>query len=171
LTSSVSYRSQTKLLVSLSPGIHVRRLQKLLGASFTTTRYHVDILERDGEIVRSKDGRYDRLYPAGTAEGMKAVYAVLQSKTARKVLQALADCSPQELTNGDLSERTNLPRSTVSECIRHVVGASMVRRYVTMDGRILYELQDKEEVLRLLGTFKRSVLNAAADRFIDLWDL
>ena len=171
MTAKASYRNQTKLIVSLSPGIHVRRLQRLLGASFSTTRYHVENLERDGEIVRSKDGRYDRLYPAGTAEGMKAVYSALQNKTTRKVLQALADGHPPELTNGDLAERTGLPRSTISECIHHIAGASMVRRSLSMDGRILYELQDKEEVLRLLAAFKRSVLNTAADRFIDLWDL
>jgi len=171
LTPNVSYRNQTKLIVSLSPGIHVRKLQKVLGASFSTTRYHVDHLERDGEIVRSKDGRYDRLYPAGTAEGMKAVYAVLQSKTARKVLQALADGNPRELTNGDLSARTRLPRSTVSECITHIASASLVRRSLTIDGRILYELQDKEEVLRLLVAFRKSIIDIAADRFIDLWDL
>ena len=171
MTPQVSYRNQTKLIVYLSPGIHVRKLQKLLGASFSTTRYHVENLERDGEIVRSKDGRYDRLYPAGTAEDMKAVYAVLQSKTARRVLEALADCSSRELTNGDLSERTHLPRSTVSDCLRHVASASMVRRSLTVDGRILYGLQDREEVLRLLAAIRRHVLNVAADRFIDLWDI
>ena len=143
----------------------------MLGASFSTTRYHVESLERDGEIVRSKDGRYDRLYPAGTADGMKAVYAVLQSKTARKVLQALADSYPSELTNADVSGRTSLPRSTVSECVQHAASARLVRRSLTADGRILFELQDREEVLRLLATFRRSVLNVAADRFIDLWDL
>jgi predicted transcriptional regulator len=157
--------------VSLSPGIHIRRLQKLLGASFSTTRYHVENLERDGEIVRSKDGRYDRLYPAGTAENMKAVYAILQSKTARKVLQALTDGNLHELTNGDLSERTRLPRSTVSDCVAHMSRVSLVRRSLTADGRILYQVPDKEEVLRLLAAFQRNILNIATDRFIDLWDL
>jgi predicted transcriptional regulator len=171
LTSRVSYRSQTRLIVSLSPGIHVRKLQKLLGASFSTTRYHVEGLERNGEIVRSKDGRYNRLYPAGTAEGMRAVYAALQSKSARTVLQALADAYPDELTNGDLSERAHLPRSTVSDCIRHVASVSMVSRSLAVDGRILYRLQNRDEVLQLLAAFRRSVLNVAADRFIDLWDL
>ena len=170
-SASSSYKAQALLIVSLSPGIHIRRLQKLLGASFSTTRYHVDNLERGGEIVRSKDGRYDRLFPKGTAEEMKPVYAVLQSKISRQVLQALADSSPLELTNGDLSERTRLPRSTVSECIAHMGRASLVRRSLTADGRVLFGVQDREEVLRLLVTFQRNLLNIAADRFIDLWDL
>src|ERR1700685_952973 len=77
-------RERVKKIVSLSPGIHLRMLQKLLGASFSTTRYHVEGLRRDGEIVCSKEGRYQRLYPAGTTDGSKATYAVLQGKTARK---------------------------------------------------------------------------------------
>ena len=164
-----SNRAQTKLIVSLSPGIHLRKLQELLGASFTTTRYHVANLERDGEIIRSKDGRYDRLYPAGTAESMKAVYATLQNRAARKTLQALADCH-HELTNGDLSERTHLSRSTVSECITHLRSASLVRRSLKADGLVVYELQDREEVSRLLAVFEKGALKIAADAFIDLWD-
>jgi DNA-binding IclR family transcriptional regulator len=165
------YRTQTKLIVSLSPGVHIRRLQKLLGASFSTTRYHVDKLEREGEIVRSKDGRYDRLYPTGTLEGMKAVYAILQGNSARKVLQALAEAGQRELTNGDLSELTRLPRSTVSESVAQLSKASLVRRSLAADGRILFRIQDREEVLALLAVFQRNLLDIAADRFIDLWEL
>jgi len=157
--------------VSLSPGIHLRKLQKLLGASFSTTRYHVESLERDGEIVRSKDGRYDRLYPTGTADDMKAVYAVLQNGTARKILQALADSDNHAVTNGDLSERTHLPRSTISECITHLSRVGLVGRSLTSDGRILREVQDREETLRLLAVFQKGILNIAADSFIELWDL
>jgi predicted transcriptional regulator len=171
LRTANPFRAQTRRIVTLSPGIHVRRLQKVLGASFSTTRYHVEGLERDGEIVRSKDGRYDRLYPAGTPENMKVVYAALQSKTSRKVLQALADNGSLELTNGDLSQRTSLPRSTVSECVTHLTAVALVRRSFTAEGRVLFEVRDKEEVLRLLAAFHGNMLNLAADRFIDLWDL
>jgi len=143
----------------------------LLGASFSTTRYHVDNLERDGEILRSKDGRYDRLYPIGTSESMKAVYAVLQSKTARKVLQALVDSGPRELTNGDLSELTHIPRSTVSESVGQLSSISLVKRSLTADGRILYKVQGSKEITSILASFQRNMLSLAADRFIDLWDL
>jgi predicted transcriptional regulator len=171
LSTGTSYRAQAKLIVSLFPGIHVRRLQKLLGASFSTTRHHVGSLERDGEIVRAKDGRYDRLYPFGTDDGMRAVYAILQSKTSRKILQTLADSSPGVLTNGDLSELTRIPRSTVSECIARMSKAALMKRSLTFDGRITYEIRDKDEVLRLLAAFRTNILNMAADRFIDLWEI
>ena len=171
MTAQRSYRAQTVLIVSLSPGVHIRRLQKLLGASFSTTRYHVERLEQDGEIVRSKDGRYDRLFPAGMPDSTKTVYATLQSDNARKILRVLTQEDPQELTNAELSERTSLSRSTVSECVGGMSRASLVRRSITADGRILFRVQDRAEMLQLLSVFQRNLLSIATDRFIDLWDI
>jgi len=164
-------RAQTKLIVSMSPGIHLRKLQRLLGASFTTTRYHVGNLERDGEIVRWKDGRYDRLYPAGTAEGMKEVYSVLQSKTARRILQSLSDGGGQDMTNGDLSDKLHISRSTLSEYVAHLCKAGLLRRSLAADGRILFGVEDAQELSRILAVFEKNMLSIATDRFVDLWDI
>jgi predicted transcriptional regulator len=158
------------MIVSLSPGIHLRRLQKLLGTSFSTTRYHVDGLARDGEIVCSKEGRYQRLYPAGTAEDSKATYALLQSETARRVLGALLH-GRGDLRNSDLCETAGLPRSTVSECTALLNEVGLVKRHVTADGHVLYGVQDRERTLELLAAFERNLLDIATERFTDLWDL
>ena len=133
------------MIVSLSPGIHLRKLQKLLGTSFSTTRYHVEGLRRDGEIVCSKEGRYQRLYPAGTSDGSKAAYAVLQSKTARRILSALAH-DQRDLRNGDLSEIVKMPRSTVSECTSLLSGAGLATRRIGADGHALYGIAQSYEL-------------------------
>lgn len=163
-------RERAKMIVSLSPGIHLRKLQKLLGTSFSTTRYHVESLTRGGEIVSTMDGRYQRLYPAGTADSSKAMYALVQSKSARKVLRALAH-SQADLRNGDLAEIVRMPRSTVSEHIALLSGAGLVSRRVTGDGYTLYGIQDREGVLELLDAFEKNLLDIATDRFTELWDL
>lgn len=165
-----SNRERAKLIVSLSPGIHLRRLQKLLGTSFSTTRYHVEGLRRDGEIVCSKEGRYQRLYPTGTADGSKATYALLQSKNARKILGALAN-GGRDLRNGDLCEILNLPRSTVSEYVALLSKAGLVGRHVNPDGHASFGIQDRERTLELLAAFEKNMLDIATDRFTDLWDL
>ena len=165
-------RSQAKLIISMSPGIHLRKLQKLLGTSFTTTRYHVDGLERDGEIVRHKDGRYDRLYPAGTAEHMKQVYAVLQSKTARRILAAMVEAGGLSASGTELSEELEVSRSSLTEYFGLLSGAGLVkRRSPALDGRTVYAVQDLDEARRLLTAFQKGVLSFATDGFIDLWDM
>jgi predicted transcriptional regulator len=163
-------RERAKMIVSLSPGIHLRKLQKLLGTSFSTTRYHVEGLRRDGEIVCSKEGRYKRLYPAGTTDASKATYALLQSEAARKVLGALVR-GQGDLRNGDLCEMAGLPRSTVSENTALLSDAGLVRRHVTADGHALYGIQDRQRTLELLAVFEKNLLDIATDRFTDLWDL
>jgi predicted transcriptional regulator len=163
-------RARAKAIVSLSPGVHLRKLQKLLGASFSTTRYHVRNLELDGEIVCSREGRYRRLYPAGTDDGSKTVYAFLQSKNARKILGALAQ-NQRDLSNGGLFEMVDLPRSTISEHLASLNRAGLVRRHVTADGCVLYQIQNRERMLNLLAAFEKNLLNMATDSFIDLWDL
>ncbi len=163
-------RALAKQVVSLLPGIHLRRLQKLLGTSFTTTRYHVASLERDGEIVRSRNGRYDRLYPVGTPEDLKSAYACLQSETARTVLHVLVE-NPDDLTKTDISAKVNLAGSTTGECITLLEQANLVRRAFTADGRTVYGVKDGEKVLPLLAAFRRNLLSVTTDNFVDLWDI
>ena len=163
-------RERAKLIVLLFPGVHLRKLQKLLGASFSTTRYHVERLTRDGEIVCSKEGRYQRLYPSGISDASRATYAVLQSKTARKILGVLAQ-NRQELRNGDLCAIAKLPRSTVSECTTLLCRVGLVGRRTGADGHALYGIKDGEGSLKLLSAFEKNLLDIASDRFADLWDI
>jgi predicted transcriptional regulator len=168
--SSLNFnRLRTKKVVSLFPGIHLRKLQRVTNTSFNTTRYHVRNLERDGEIVCSTEGGLKRLYPVGFDERARKVQALLLDKTARKILATLLDAGA--LSNGDLSGLTSLAKSTVSEHIDALRKADVVRRNVALDGSVSYEVQDREEVASLMAAFRNNLLTSATDRFIDLWDI
>ncbi len=164
-------RLRVKELVSLSPGIHLRKLQRVLGISWTTARYHVRNLVLDGEIVSWRDRGHSRLFPAGTADDMKAVYGCLQSKSARKVLGQITAATTLGLTQAELSESVRLSRSTVSSCVAALDKAGLVRRSSMADGRVTLEVQDRALVMGLLATFGRTKLDVATDRFSDLWDI
>lgn len=145
-------------------------LQRLLGTSFTTTRYHVDNLERDGEIVCSRVGGHSRLFPVGMADEMKAACACLQSRTARKVLQGLIE-GPQCMTQLDLSDRLQISRSSTNEWVSQLNDVHLIDRHFSPDGRVVYGIRDRENALQLLAMFNRNVLNVASDNLIDLWDI
>ena len=172
MNSQNANRLRVKELVSSSPGIHLRRLQKLLGVSWSTTRYHVYNLMKDGEIVSSPSRGHNRLYPAGTTHEMKTVYACLQNKSVRKVLRGLANGATSGLTQAKLSEMVRLSRSTISSCVATLDGVGFVRRRSTTDGQVTLEVQDRKQVLELLAVFDRNdLLSVATDRFSDLWDI
>lgn len=145
-------------------------LQRLLGTSFSTVRYHVSSLERDGEVLIRRDHRYQRLYPRGTSDAMQAVYAVLHRGTTRRVLQAIADRDAQSLTIADLASKVRLSTSAVAECVKQLGIAGLVTRSHATDGRVRCEVRDRELVLELLAAFRRNALDIAADNLIDLWD-
>jgi biotin operon repressor len=145
-------------------------LQRILGTSFSTVRYHVDNLEKDGEVIRRSDRRYERLYPSGTSETMQSAYAVLQRKSARKVLQFAADHNAVNSTVADLARGAGLSRSAVAECINQLSEAGLLVRSRDADGTIRWEVRDMDLATQLLVGFRRSMIDVASDNLIDLWD-
>jgi predicted transcriptional regulator len=162
-------RLRTKKAISLFPGVHLRLLQRMTKTSFNTTRYHVRNLELAGEIVCSKEGGHERLYPAGLGEKERALHALMLDKTTRKIIETLL--KNPALGNGELAQATKAAKSTVSEHIDVLRDAGLVRRNIAVDGGVSYELLEKEEVARLLGIFRANLLTSVADSFVDLWDI
>jgi len=148
-SSSSSSRPRVLRLISLLPGIHVRELGRLLGISFSSTRYHVDKLCVAGEVVRQTEKGHVRLYPAGVEARDKIVYSFLRMKRSRDILIALAKDS--KLTNKEICYGTGLSKSTVSKCIHDLVSVDLVKIQVSKtEGTITYEISDPKYLLQLL---------------------
>jgi len=160
-------RLKTKKIVSLFPGIHLRKLQRVMNTSFNTTRYHVHNLERSGEIVCSNEGGHTRLYPIGLDERRMGIQTAILNRTSRRILSALLESGP--MGNGDLSDLTKLARSTVSEHLESLRSSNVVRRKVSVDGTVTYEVLGREDVEEVMAAFRESL--STTDRFIDLWDI
>ncbi len=161
-------RLRVKFLVSLSPGVHLRELQRLLGMSFNSTRYHVDKLTKAGEIVRVEEGGYSRLYPTGTSEAERTLFAIVRAETDRKILLCLATASI--LSNKQLCDQTSLAKSTISEHLAELVRIGIVKTGQIGTTSLMYELEEPERIRSLLMSLSPSLLKKATDRFIDLWD-
>lgn len=163
-------RRMVKELVSVSPGIHLRRLQKLLGLSFTTTRYHVNNLVRDGEVTLAAVGGYTRLFPAGTPDEMKVAYASLQNKNARAVLEAILESPRREVTQAEVARSLGVARSTVTERVSHLSDAHLVKRSLTGDGRVVFGVVDGEQASALLKALGRRTVVPMSTRRVELRD-
>ena len=161
-------RVRVKQLVSLAPGVHLRELQRLLGMSFNSTRYHVDKLTTAGEIIRVEEGGYSRLYPAGISEAERAIFTLVRGETDRKILASLV--ADPILSNKQLCEQTNLAKSTVSEHLTGLVRAGIVKTRQVTENFVAYELEQPGQIRFLLRSQNPSILKKASDRFIDLWD-
>jgi predicted transcriptional regulator len=163
-----THRSRARLLVFLFPGIHLRRMQRLLGLSFSSTRYHVDVLSRTGQIERVEDGGYSRLYPPGLDGENRILFSSLRSQSKRTILKTLIE-NPG-LTQRQLMGLTGLAKSTLSETLKALVEAQIIETTSMATGLVVYHVRDKETVLALLESTSTAV-ERVVDRFIDLWDL
>jgi predicted transcriptional regulator len=159
-------RARIKLLVSLQPGLHLRELQRQIGLSFSSTRYHVDKLAKEGKIDRIDDKGYSRIYPAGTDSNDRVLLSLVRQKTDHKILACLL--TEKSLTQQRLTELTGLSKSTISEHLSTLLRLDVVRTRVGGERRI-FELVEPAKIDGLMSRHP-VLLEKAASRFIDLWD-
>lgn len=134
----------------------MRELCRLLGLSFSSTRYQVDKLCVSGKVVRQTEKGHVRLYPAGLEAKDKIVYSFLRMKRSREILIALAKDS--RLTNKEISYMTGLSKSTVSKCIRELAKADLVKiQFSEAEGTITYEISDPIYLLQVLMNIQNSM--------------
>ena len=106
-------RTRIKLVVSQKPGLHLRELQRQIGLSFSSTRYHVDKLAKEGEIDRVEDNGYSRIYPPGIDQKDKILLSLVLRETDYKILSSIL--KEDSISQQRLTELTKLAKSTVSE--------------------------------------------------------
>lgn len=159
-------RARIKLLVSFQPGLHLRELQRQIGLSFSSTRYHVDKLARDGEVDRVKEKGYSRIYPRGIDSKDRVLLSLVRRKADHKIISCFL--AENSLTQQRLTEVTGLSKSTVSEHLATLLELEVVRIRAGGEQRT-FELA---EPAKMNGLMRRHpvVLEKATRRFVDLWD-
>ena len=163
----IGCRPRIRQLVTLHPGVHLRQLQRLLGVSFSSTRYHVQKMTRQGEIARMEDGRYSRLFPAGIESGDAKAFSSIRRESDSRILSNLL--RERTASQKRLCELTGLARSTVSERLSELVAQDLIKIAPTANSRASYELIDPVRIRGLLEG-RSGILPKASARFIELWD-
>ena len=159
-------RARIKLLVSIQPGLHLRELQRQIGLSFSSTRYHVDKLAKEGEIDRVEDNGYSRIYPVGTDSKDRILLSLVRRKTDHEILSWFL--TEKSITQQRLSEVTALSKSTISEHLASLLELGVVKTRVGGERRI-FELAEPAKMYGLMSRHP-VLLEKATSRFIDLWD-
>ena len=162
-------RSKILGLVCKSPGIHLRELQRSLGVSFNAIRYNTEKMSHSGEIICEKSSGYSRFYPPGTSEKDRLVYSFSRNRATFKILLELSNSGL--LSNKELADRTGFAKSTVSEHVHELLGASLVQLTLSEEGNFKVELQNREQVRSLVCSIQQADRKKdVVENFADLWD-
>jgi predicted transcriptional regulator len=163
----ISNRIRVIQAASISPGIHLRELARMLGLSLHAVRYHVESLSKSGLILCERKDGYSRIFPIGTPEADMIVYSLLRNNSARKAISALS--SSQSLTNKEICEKTGLAKSTVSETVQAFI-ENHVAHIELSDNGVKITLLDPQRIAKLLREYELAKDSTVVDNFIDLWD-
>jgi len=164
----INSRNKIKHLVSVRPGLHLRELQRLLGSSFSSTRYHVDKMAKMGEIDRVDENGYSRLYPRGLSAHQRKMISALHRGSDAKILLALL--YEKRLTQKGLGTITHLAKSTISERLAFLIRDNLIQSGQDPTTRlVLFSLVDGEKLNTLLHQNAGMIARTTAS-FIELWD-
>ena len=161
-------RREIYTLVTASPGLHFREIQRRTGSGTGQLEYHLEYLKKAGLVTTEKTGEYLRFYTrADIPPEEKRVLGLLYQKSARRILLYLLE---HESCNHDtLAQAIDISPSTISWHLGKLVSAGIVGKEV--DGRrSIYSLTSPGLVANVLIQYRESFMDTLVDRFIGMWE-
>jgi predicted transcriptional regulator len=151
------------------PGIHVRGLERHVGASAPLVQYHLKRLEEAGFVEAHEQGGYTRYYPTHkgkTAQVTKRdlpLVGLLREEVPLHIVLLLLDHGPQ--THGALVEALGVAKSTASYHLAKLAEAGIVERE---PGTHRLRLAERERMYKLLLAYRP--MPDLVDAFASVWD-
>ncbi len=163
---SLSTRRRLYDAVRRAPGIGAREAQRLAGTGWGETVYHLDRLTEAGLIHRERSGFQDHYFVATVPLGDRRLLRLARSESARHLLVSLLE-SP-EATVPELAKMTGLSPGRLSVHLSRLLESGLVR--TGRQGRFrTFDLVEREQVMRLLVTYRESLTDEWIERLLETW--
>lgn len=153
-------------LVSRSPGLHFREIQRRLDMAYGKLQYHLEYLVKSKLIEQVKSGNYTRYYVSSFKSSMERdLLSLLRQKPVRNILIFLlgSPCSK----NKDICAGLNLSPATVSNHMRKLTRAGVIFHD---EKEKCYRIHDPELVSKTLVKYKSSFIDELVERFVEVWE-
>ncbi len=154
-------------LVVLSPGVHLREVERLTGLPLGVVRYHLDRLQREDLVFVQEDRYFKRFFPKGRIPNVPIQYfGVLRQESLRRI--ALHLMNNPGSSHAAMKESLGLPASTLSTYLSYLLGREVIRREKSGKEN-LYFLCDEEAVVKVLLVYRPNFLDKMVDHAITLY--
>jgi predicted transcriptional regulator len=153
-------------LVKRSAGCHHREIERRSGLSSGSVKYHLAYLARHELITEQREGNTVRYFPRSFAQD-KRLLSLLRQQSSRAILLSIL---LHPMTNQEMIARdAGLSASTISWHLKKLEEESVV--HGSRSGRTVHYtlIIDKEELIKLLITYKESFFDDLVDRVIEMW--
>jgi predicted transcriptional regulator len=155
-------------LISESPGLHFREIQRRIKKATGQLTYHLGYLQRVELIKAIRDGEYLRYYPYSQNDEEVEVIELIRQKSIRHILVYLMENN--NCNHEQLRKALKLSPSTISWHLGKLINCKIVSKEVR-GRRTFYSINSPQLVRKSLVTYKGSFMDKFVDRFIEMWEL
>ena len=156
-------------IVRESAGCHFREIERRSKLSTGSVKYHLGYLAKRGLIKQVKEGNNLRYFPRDFSSKNKKLMSLLRQKSIRKILLFILthnNCNHEQIV-----QYVKLSPSTVSWHLKKLMEGNIIG-FAKKGRKTFYSiLIGREEVIKLLITYKESFLDSMIDGVIEMWDV
>ncbi len=153
--------------ISDHPGVHLRKISRDISIHLSTLRYHLNYLEKEGLITCQKQGNLKLYFVSGKLNPHeKNLTPLLQQKRFRDVVIIIIKA--HELTSSQIAEKLSVNPSTASKYIK-ILERRGVISHKKVDGKKIYYLNDEENIVKILLTYKKSMWDSFVDNVLEIY--
>ncbi|MCD6502629.1 MAG: helix-turn-helix domain-containing protein [Euryarchaeota archaeon] len=153
-------RNEIRKYIWEHPGAHLREIVRNLDIAIGQAQYHLDQMEKSGEVVSYKIGRYRRYFPPMFTIEKAMIVGFIRVSSARRLLEVLAKYGPGTLS--ELSERAGLKPQTAAFHLKMLEEYGIVEK--GPDNK--YKLKEKD-FERIISVATSGTLDKLVSRFIE----
>ena len=184
--------------VQKNPGTHLRELQRRLSvSSMGNLEYHIRVLEKLKLVVERREGGYKRYYPVHGAVKNKELLALLRQKVPRRItililkkmrksghleLEDESEPDPEEKKNKEpdpadcgatpfeLMGELGLSPSALSYYLSKMRKSKVLRKE-KQGKNVFYVVEEPQEALKLIISYRESFTDSLVNSFMEAWGL
>jgi predicted transcriptional regulator len=149
-----------------TPGMHIRELERILGIPLASLQHHLNYMTQRGIIVEEKSAHYTRYYSSPLEAEDKKVLSVLRQKRLREIVMIIL--LNKKAKYSLIVESTNLPTSTASFYLRHLLDNNIIER-TKIGYQNIYTLKNEKKIEKILIIYRSSIIDKAVDKWTDTW--
>ena len=155
-------------LISTSPGLHFREIQRRTKIATGQLTYHLNYLQKVGLIKIENDGEYLRYYAhIKITDDERRILELVRQKSIRHILLYLLENN--NCNHEYLAKNLDIAPSTISWHLKKLIDANIVNKEIE-GRRSFYSVNNPELIKKVLIKYKESFLDILVDRFIEMWE-
>ena len=153
--------------ITKNPGIHFNDLLRALNLFPGTLQYHLNQLERTGEVIVLRKKYHTSYFPPSIKDPFdQKIMVLLRQRIPRNLFLILLEHS--EKTGHELTVLLKITKSTLSYYTSRLDKLGILK--IKAEGREKkFSVIKPERIKKLLIEFKRSLGDEMVDRFVELW--